>query len=133
MNQQLTCWQQIRGPYLTQKNEEAYENVFTVHYPDEERPACRPLKTSPIHDRLDNLGAVWGQRYGWERPNWFAPKGVEAVDDWSFRRSKYFDHVGNEHNNIRNNVGIIDITSFSKFRVSGSGAEEYLDKLHYLN
>ena len=117
------------GRYLVKKNEEAYANVFTVHYPDEERPACRPLKTSPIHDKLDAAGAVWGQRYGWERPNWFAPKGVEAVDDWSFRRSRYFEHVGNEHNNIRNNVGIIDITSFSKFRVSGSKAETYLDRL----
>ncbi len=117
------------GPYLVRKNEEAYENVFTIHYPDEERPACRPAKTSPIHDRLAQLGAVWGQRYGWERPNWFAPEGVKAVDDWSFRRSKYFEHVGNEHNCIRANVGIIDITSFSKFQVSGSGAESYLDKL----
>lgn len=118
-----------RGKYLVKKNEEAYANVFTVHYPDEERPACRPAKTSPIHDKLNDMGAVWGQRYGWERPNWFAPEGVEAVDDWSFRRSAYFKHVGNEHNNVRNNAGIIDITSFSKFRVSGAGAESYLDKL----
>ncbi len=118
-----------QGAYLVQKNEEAYANVFTVHYPDEERPAARPAKTSPIHDRLHQLGAVWGQRYGWERPNWFAPAGVEAVDHWSFRRSSYFEHIGNEHNNIRNNVGIIDITSFSKFRVSGSGAEDYLNRL----
>ena len=118
-----------RGPYLVSKNEEAYENVFTIHYPDEERSACRPAKTSPIHDRLADLGAVWGQRYGWERPNWFAPEGVEPVDDWSFRRSKYFEHVGSEHNNIRNNIGIIDITSFSKFRVSGESAETYLDNM----
>ena len=118
-----------RGPYLVAKNEEAYANVFTIHYPDEERPAARPAKTSPIHDRLNDLGAVWGQRYGWERPNWFAPKGVEAVDDWSFRRSSYFEHVANEHNNMRENVGIIDITSFSKFRVSGPGAQAYLDSL----
>ncbi len=118
-----------KGQYLVKKNEEAYENVFTIHYPDEERPAARPAKTSPIHDQLDAMGAVWGQRYGWERPNWFAPKGTEATDDWSFRRSKYFEHVGNEHNNIRNNVGIIDITSFSKFRVSGEGAIDYLNSL----
>lgn len=118
-----------KGEYLIRKNEEAYANVFTVHFPDEERPAARPAKTSPVHDRLDALGAVWGQRYGWERPNWFAPEHVEAVDDWSFRRSKYFEHVGNEHRNMRDNVGLIDITSFSKFRVSGSGAREYLDAL----
>ena len=56
-------------------------------------------------------------------------KVSSLVDDWSFRRSKYFEHVGNEHNNIRNNVGIIDITSFSKFRVSGESAESYLDNM----
>ena len=109
------------------KNEEAYEHVFIIHYPDEERAACRPAKTSPIHDKLDRAGAVWGQRYGWERPNWFAPPGVERVDDWSFRRSKYFEHVGNEHRHLRDKVGLIDITSFAKFRVSGPGAEPMLD------
>jgi len=116
-------------PYTVKKNEEAYEHVFVIHYPDEERPACRPAKTSPIHDKLDALGAVWGQRYGWERPNWFAPKGVAREDDWSFRRSAYWQHVGNEHRNIRDNVGIIDITSFSKFLLGGPGAEAYLDRL----
>ena len=75
------------------------------------------------------MGAVWGQRYGWERPNWFAPPGVERRDVWSFRRSNYFEHVGNECRNIRDNVGIIDITSFSKFKVAGPGAEAYLDRL----
>ncbi len=115
--------------YARKKNEEAYEHVFIIHYPDEERPAARPAKTSPIHDLLDARGAVWGQRYGWERPNWFAPEGVERRDVWSFRRSNYFEHVGNEHRNIRDNVGLIDITGFSKFRVSGPGAEAYLDRL----
>ena len=116
-------------PYTVKKNEEAYEHVFVIHYPDEERPACRPARTSPIHDRLDALGAVWGQRFGWERPNWFAPQGVGRNDQWSFRRSNYWEHVGNEHRNMRENVGIIDITSFSKFLISGSGAEEFLDRL----
>ena len=71
------------GPYATKaytvkKNEESYENVFTIHFPNEERPAGRPAKTSPIHDLLDARGAVWGQRYGWERPNWFAPREPSA-------------------------------------------------------
>ena len=122
------------GPYatktfVTKKNEETYENVFTIHYPNEERPACRPAKTSPIHDRLDALGAVWGQRYGWERPNWFAPSGVERKDQWSFRRTNYFKHVGDEHCHLRNHAGLIDITSFSKFLVSGTNAEGWLDSL----
>ena len=115
--------------YLKAKNEEAYEHVFVIHYPDEERPAARPAKTSPCHGRLAALGAVWGQRYGWERPNWFAPAGVEAKDDWSFRRSKYFEPVGAECRLTRERAALIDITSFSKFEVSGPGAEAYLDRM----
>jgi len=115
--------------YTKIKNEEAYEHVFIIHYPDEERPNARPCKTSPIHDKLDKSGAVWGQRYGWERPNWFAPEGVERKDVWSFRRTNYFDHVGNECLLVRNKVGVIDITSFTKHEVSGPGAAAYLDRL----
>ncbi len=115
--------------YTVSKNEEAYENVFTIHFPDEERAASRPAKTSPIHDKLTKKGAVWGQRYGWERPNWFAPEGVEGKDVWSFRRSNYFEHVGNECRAVRERAGLIDITSFSKFEVAGTGAEAFLDEL----
>ena len=64
--------------YVVQKNEETYRNVFTIHFPDEERPDARPAKTSPVYDKLKHMGAVFGQRYGWERANWFAPAGVEA-------------------------------------------------------
>jgi len=115
--------------YTRLKNIEAYEHIFVIHYPDEERPAARPAKTSPCHDKLAARGAVWGQRYGWERPNWFAPKGVEAKDVWSFRRSNYFPHVGAECRRVRERAGLIDITSFSKFEVSGPGALAYLDRL----
>ncbi|MFC4352670.1 FAD-dependent oxidoreductase [Fodinicurvata halophila] len=115
--------------YTKVKNEEAYEHVFVIHYPDEERPAARPAKMSPVHDRLDAAGAVWGQRYGWERPNWFAPEGVERKDVWSFRRTNYFEHVGNEARHMREKAGLIDLTSFSKFEISGPGAEAYLDRL----
>ena len=62
--------------YLVEKNEEAYSHVFIIHYPDEERPACRPLRTAPCYERMKERGAVFGQKFGWERPNWFAPKGV---------------------------------------------------------
>ncbi len=116
-------------PYLVKKNEETYANVFTVHYPDEERPAARPSKTSPAHDQLEALGAVWGQRYGWERPNWFAPAGVERRDVWSFRRSNYFEHVGNECRAVRDRVGLIDLTPFTRHEISGPGAEAWLNGL----
>jgi dimethylglycine dehydrogenase len=115
--------------YLKTKNEEAYENVFIIHFHDEERPGARPLKTAPCYDRMKALGAVFGQKFGWERPNWFAPQGVPQEDDWSFRRSRYFEHVGNECRNVHENVGLLDMTAFSKFTVTGPGAEAYLDKL----
>jgi dimethylglycine dehydrogenase len=115
--------------YLIEKNEEAYANVFTTHYPDEEREAGRPLRQAPCYDRLKDLGAVFGQKFGWERANWFAPKGVEQIDDWSFRRSNWFNHVGNECLNVQNNVGILDMTAFAKCRISGPGAKDFLDNL----
>ena len=115
--------------YLIKKNEEAYANVFTIHYPDEERPAGRPLRQAPCYDRLKNLGAVFGQKFGWERANWFAPEGVPQEDDWSFRRSSWFEHIGNECKNVSENVGLLDMSAFAKCRISGPGAEEFLDNL----
>lgn len=115
--------------YLKTKNEEAYANVFTIHYRDEEREAARPLKTAPCYDRMKALGAVFGHKYGWERPNWFAPEGMEAKDAWSFRRTNYFDPVSAECRNVAENVGVLDMSAFSKFQVSGPGAEAFLDRL----
>ena len=140
--------------YLKAKNEEAYRNVFTVHYPDEERAEARPLKRAPCYDRMTDLGAVFGHVYGWERPNWFAPEGYglskeelatpdvltchnhppaaegeRPKEKWSFRRSNYFEHVGKECLHVHEKVGLLDMSAFSKFEVSGPGAEEWLDGL----
>jgi dimethylglycine dehydrogenase len=115
--------------YVVQKNEETYRNVFVIHYPDEERADARPAKTSPVYDKLKRMGAVFGQRYGWERANWFAPPGVPATDKWSFRRSNYFEHVGNEARHLRKHVAVIDLTPFTKHEVTGPGAEAWLDSL----
>ena len=75
------------------------------------------------------MGGVFGQRYGWERANWFAPAGVEPKDVWSFRRSNYFKHVGNEVRLMREKVGVIDLTPFTKYEVTGVNAEAWLDNL----
>ena len=115
--------------YLKLKNEEAYRNVFSIHYPDEEREDARPLRTAPCYERMQALGAVFGQKYGWERPNWFATEGMEQKDDWSFRRSKWFEAVRNECLNVQENVGILDMTAFAKCRISGPNAEAWLDNL----
>ena len=147
------------GPYATRgylktKNEEAYANVFTPHYPDEERSAARPLKRTPCYDRMKDLGAVFGSVYGWERPGWFAPKDYaltkeeinspdvltnhnyapptedgRIVEKWSFRRSNYFRFVGEECRNVMDNVAIQDMSAFAKMEVSGPGARDWLDAI----
>ena len=113
--------------YLIEKNEEAYSHVFIIHYPDEERPGARPLRTAPCYERMKARGAVFGQKFGWERPNFFATDGMPQEDDWSFRRSRWFEAVRREVANTTQNVGLLDMTAFAKCRVSGSGAEAFLD------
>ena len=115
--------------YLVEKNEEAYENVFVIHYPDEERAAGRPLRTAPCYGRLRDMGAVFGQKFGWERANWFASEGMAQEDDWSFRRSKWFDAIGREIRNVNEHAGLLDMTAFAKCRISGPGAAAFLDYL----
>ena len=114
--------------YLIEKNEEAYANVFVIHYPDEERPAGRPLRTAPCYERMKEMGAVFGQKFGWERTNFFATDGMVQEDDWSFRRSKWFEAVRKEVTNTTENVGLLDMTAFAKCRISGPGAEQFLDR-----
>ena len=113
--------------YLIKKNEEAYSHVFVIHYPDEERPAARPLKTAPCYQRLRERGAVFGQKFGWERPNWFATDGMAQEDHWSFRRSRWFEAVRREALHVNQGVGLLDMTPFAKCRISGPGAAAWLD------
>jgi len=115
--------------YTIKKNIETYGHVFDIHYPNLEMPAARPLKTSPCYQRMCQLGAVWGQKYGWERANWFAPEGVEAADVHSFYRSNDFEFVASECQAAREAVALIDFSPFSKFEISGSGATAWLDGL----
>jgi dimethylglycine dehydrogenase len=115
--------------YTKIKNEEAYEHIFIIHYPFEERPGARPAKASPSYDRQKALGAVFGQKFGWERANWYAPKGMEPKEAYSFRRTNFFEPVREECRAVRERVGIQDLTGFSKFEVRGPGAEAFLDRL----
>ena len=119
----------VSKDYLIDKTEEAYSHVFIIHYPDEEREAGRPLKTAPCYERLKSMGAVFGQKFGWERANWFVDGEMEQEDHWSFRRSKWFDAVGKEVINVTNNVGVLDMTAFAKCRISGKHALKFLDNL----
>lgn len=115
--------------YSARKVEEAYEHTYRLPKPEEELPAARPLKTTPIHDLLAERGAVFGAVYGWERPNWYAPEGVEPVDVPSFYRPNYFEHVGAECRGAREGVGIADVSHAARFAVTGPGAEAVLDRV----
>jgi glycine cleavage system aminomethyltransferase T/glycine/D-amino acid oxidase-like deaminating enzyme len=115
--------------YLVSKALDVYGHEYAIHYPHQERPAGRPLKTDPLYDRLAARGAVFGSRGGWERPLWFAPRGVAREDDLTFRRPNWFEHVGDECRGVRERVGMLDQTSFGKFEVTGPGADAFLEGL----
>ncbi|KEJ88980.1 GcvT family protein [Sulfitobacter donghicola] len=113
--------------FAARKNEEAYEHVYITHHPDEERPACRPLRTSPAYDRQAARGAQFGWVNGWERPNYFAPEGFSDHDSRSFRRGAWWQYAVEEAKSIREGVGLIDATAFTKHVVKGPGATAFLD------
>ena len=115
--------------YAERKNEECYEHVYILHHPDEEREACRPLRTAPCYDRMKDRGAQFGQVNGWERPNYFAIEGFDDHQSRSFRRGGWWQFTRNEAEAIRSNVGLIDATAFAKHVVKGPGATEFLDWL----
>ncbi len=105
---------------------ELYGKHYAMPWPYEEHLSARPLRVSQLYDRLKEQGACFGEKMGWERPNWFAPKGVEPVDEYSFGRQNWFPHVGDEHRAIRERVGLFDQSSFAKFEMRGSDAEKAL-------
>jgi len=112
--------------WVNERTLEAYGKHYTVAYPQEEYASGRGVITSPLYDRLKARGAVFGSKLGWERPNWFAPKGVVPVDVYSMGRQNWFATVGDEHRLVRDSVGIFDQSSFAKYEVSGAGAAEAL-------
>ncbi|GAB4297929.1 MAG: FAD-dependent oxidoreductase [Roseovarius sp.] len=118
------------GPgYTVPKVIETYQKRFSVSYPNEERPAGRPLYTSPAHDILDRLGAVWGQQYGLEVANWFAQGDEPRHETPSFRRSNAWEATRREVRAVREAVGINEIHNFGKYLVTGPGARAWLDRI----
>ncbi len=116
--------------FAARKNEECYEHVYILHHPDEERPACRPLRTAPAFDRQKARGAQFGWVNGWERPNYYGPLDAPETFDYdarSFRRGGWWQHAVDEAKSIREGVGLIDATAFTKHIVRGPGATQFLD------
>ena len=113
--------------YTHAKVRENYARRFSIRYPNEELPAARPLLTTPIYDRMRAEGAQFGASFGLEVPLWFAPTGVR--DEFSWRRSTDFDHVGREARAVRASVGLAEISNFAKYRFWGEGAQAWLDRM----
>ncbi|MGF1445493.1 MAG: FAD-dependent oxidoreductase [Pikeienuella sp.] len=113
--------------YTNPKVQENYSRRFSIKFPNEELQAARPLKTTPICDKLTAMGAQWGDSWGLEVPLWFSPDGTR--DQFSWRRSTDWPHVRAEVEAMRAGVGCMEISGFSKFEVTGPGARDFLDRV----
>lgn len=115
--------------YTRIKVEENYRRRFRLAYPNEEMPAARPFRRTPVYERLKARGAVFGANFGLEHPLWFAPKGVEPVEEPTYRRSNAFPYVKQECLGVRNAVGLYETSNYAKYEVSGVGARAWLDRM----
>jgi dimethylglycine dehydrogenase len=119
----------ITPGYTVPKVIENYQRRFSVSYPNEELPAARGLRRTPMYDHFSSMGAVWGAQFGLEVPNYFAQTGEPDFETPSFRRSNAWDAVRREVKAVRSGVGINEVHNFSKFLVSGTGARAWLDRI----
>jgi dimethylglycine dehydrogenase len=115
--------------YNLQKIQDTYPRIYAIPFPDQFRDAGRPVKTAPIYERQKAAGAVFGDTFGWERAQWFSPgsPGEKTVDSW--RRTNWHEPVGAECRRVMEGAGLLDLSGFSKFIVSGPGARAWLDWL----
>ena len=119
----------ITPGYTVPKVVENYQRRFSVSYPNEELPAARGLRRTPMYDHFSTMGAVWGAQFGLEVPNYFAEAGEAQFETPSFRRSNAWDAVKREVKAVRSAVGINEVHNFSKFSVSGPNARAWLDRI----
>jgi dimethylglycine dehydrogenase len=115
--------------YTSAKVHENYARRFRLAYPNEELPAARPFRRTPIYDRLVAAGAVMGAAYGLESALWFAPPGVARAEAPTYRRSEAFAHVRAECHAVRSAVGIYETSNYGKYEVAGRGARAWLDRV----
>ena len=115
--------------YTNAKVRENYSRRFRITFPNEELPAARPLRTTPIYGRLTEANACWGTGFGLEQPLWFQEPGKEPIENITFHRSSAFGRVGHECRAVREGVGITETSNFAKYSVSGPGADAWLSSL----
>jgi dimethylglycine dehydrogenase len=119
----------ITPGYTRPKVIENYQRRFSISYPNEELPAARPFRTTPMYDTFDKMGAVWGAQYGLEVVNYFAQGDEPRFETPSFRRSNAFDATAREVKAVREAVGINEVQNFGKYLVTGEGSRAWLDRI----
>ena len=115
--------------YLRARVSESLGLLYATHYPYRQYETGRGVRKSAIHDRLVAIGACHGEAFGWERPNWYAPAGVEPRYDYSYGRQNWFEHSAAEHRAVREGVALFDQSSFAKFRLEGRDAATVLNRV----
>lgn len=121
---------QARAEYLDRRAAESYAAYYKIHWPGEEHLSARDLRRSPMHGALAEAGAVFGSRFGWERPNWFRSSSPDATETPNFEgKPGWHSAIAAEVHAIRNGVALIDQTSFSKYEITGQGCGAALDRI----
>lgn len=120
---------QSRKSFLVPRVSEALGLLYAMHWPYRQFKTSRQVRLTPFYDRWKELGACFGEVAGWERPNWYAPEGVEPVYQYSYQKQNWFDYCAAECRNTRENVSLFDLSTFSKFLVTGPDAEKELQRI----
>ena len=120
---------QTNRKYLRERVSESLGLLYATHWPYRQYETARGARKSALHDRLGLAGACFGEAFGWERPNWYAPKGVKPQYEYSYGRQNWFEHSANEHRAVRSAVGLFDQSSFAKFRFEGKDAARILNRV----
>jgi 4-methylaminobutanoate oxidase (formaldehyde-forming) len=120
---------QANQSYLQERTTEAVGLLYAMHWPFFSTESARPVRVSPLHERLVGQGACFGELCGWERANWFAPEGVQPEYRYSYGRQNWFEYSALEHRAVRETVGLFDLSSFGKFLLQGDDAEAVLNRV----
>ena len=125
---------QTNRKYLKDRVTETLGLLYADHFPYRQFESSRNVRRSPIHQRLEENGACFGEVNGWERPNWFLPEaarkaGEVAQYEYSWKRQNWFDYNAAEHKAVREKVGFFDLSSFGKIMVMGRDAEAVLQRI----
>ena len=113
--------------YAWKRSVDEYTRQYATPFQGEEINVAREIKTTPIYNKLKDQGAQFIDNYGWEKPKWFSDNNEK--ENYSYRRNNSFNYVKNECENVYNNVGLLDLSTFAKYEISGRNSEEFLERL----